>query len=187
MKLKIFFNLIFISIILVIFSSSSISQNCKKAFKMCKPEDLGDFDYTSQTSYAQLSPGDTARVKIVAYSGKLYRILLCSEPDLKQVSFKIIKAVRKENDSFTVNKKGDTTWTYKEYFEEKEVFDSKTKNYWEANITESGRYYIDIYVPPSTDLKSKIDFGCIGVFIGTKLVRTKENKGTGFSKGLNMN
>jgi hypothetical protein len=184
MKFKIFLNLIFISIILVIFSSSSISQNCKKAFKMCKPEDLADFEYASQTSYANLSPGDTARVKIVVYSSKQYRVLLCSDPDLQQLSWRIVKINRKENKSFTV-KLGDTTWTTEESFEEIQIFDSKNKNYWESNITESGRLYIDIYVPPAKDLTNKIETGCVGVFVGTKLVRSKENKGKGFSKAVN--
>jgi hypothetical protein len=182
MKLRFFPNLIFISIILVIFSGSSFSQNCKRNAKMCKAEDLGDFDYSSQTSFASLSPGDTARLKIVAFSGKTYRILLCSDPALQKVTYKIVKAIRKEDNTFTVNKKGDTSWTYKEFYEEQQVFDSNSSSYWEANITESGRYYIDIYVPPAKDLKTKVEDGCVGVFVGTKLIRSKENKGKGFSK-----
>ena len=184
MKLRIFTSLIFISFLIAFLSSSTNAQKCKKDFKMCKAEDLGDFDYSSQTSFARLSQGDTARLKIVAFSGKSYRVLLCAEPELGQVAFKIFKSIRKETSTFTVDTKGDTAWTFKELYEEKEVFDSKTKTYWEANINESGRYFIDIYVPVAKDSKTKIDGGCIGVFVGTKVIRSKEIKGKGFAKDL---
>ena len=91
--------IVILSLILVYYSNVSLAQCDKK--KMCK-DDMGDFDYTSQSSYAQLSPGDTATVKIVVYSGKAYRIMLCGDPVLGDIKYKIVSPVRKAKRSFTV-------------------------------------------------------------------------------------
>jgi len=178
MKLNIFINIILVSLF-VFCSSTSFSQLCQYKKKICK-DDLGDFDYSSQTSYAKLSPGDTARVQVVAYSGKQYRVLVCADPILQNVQFKIMKPVRKENKSFTINL-GDTIWTSKEYFEEKQLFDSQSgKSFWDANITEGGRLFIDIFVPASSE--NSEESACVNVYVGTKLLKSKENKGKVFIK-----
>lgn len=179
MKLKIFINLILINILFGLYSNKSFSQYCNNTIDYCNQEDLGDFNYSSQSVFASLSPGDTARVKIVTYAGKQYRVLVCNDPSLLEIRFKIIKLIRKENKTYTI-KYGDTVWTYNESFEEKEIFDSKTKSYWESNITESGRLFVDIYVPPSVDGKNS-NADCVGVFVGSKLIRNKTNKGKSFN------
>jgi hypothetical protein len=90
------------SLMLVFFYSNLFSQCDHKT--ICK-EDFGDFDYSSQSSYAKLSPGDTATVKIVVYSGKAYRIIVCGEKSLGDFKYKIVTPVRKGKRSFTVKER----------------------------------------------------------------------------------
>lgn len=60
-------------------------------------EDFGDYDYRSQSSYGEFSPGDTVRSKFIVYSGQDYRLFACGAPDLGDIQFKVIEPVKKTN------------------------------------------------------------------------------------------
>lgn len=112
MKSNIKIRVFFLSLILIFFFNQSFSQCGKKI--MCKEEDMGDeFDYSSQSSFATLSPGDTATVKLVVYSGKQYRIMVCGDAKLGEVPFKIVTPVRKDKKTFTVKKNESSNGTLK--------------------------------------------------------------------------
>lgn len=84
-----------IILILLSFSFQLNAQNCaRKAQKFCPEEQYGDYDYRSQSSYAVLAPGDTARASIVVYSKQDTRILICSDPALGDVNYKIFDPKR---------------------------------------------------------------------------------------------
>jgi len=103
MKPDIKIGIFILSLMLICLSSKSFSQCDKK--KLCK-DDMGDFDYSSQSSFAKLSPGDTATIKIVVYSGKNYRIMVCGDPKLGDIKYKIVTPIRKTSKiTYTVNKK----------------------------------------------------------------------------------
>lgn len=125
----------------------------KKNF--CKQKDMGDYDYRSQTHSALLSPGDTARLKIVVYSKQKYRLLVCGDDDLVGIHFNLYDLFRKTKRTYKTNKTGekdvyqldkngdevldddgepiflktepvyDTTWTTKSFYEKKLIFDSE--------------------------------------------------------------
>ena len=67
---------------------------CNKA-KFYDKKDLGEFDYRGQSSFASLSPGDSAKVNIVLYPNQSYRILVGADPKLGSISYRIIKVNRK--------------------------------------------------------------------------------------------
>lgn len=103
MKSNIKIRIFILNLMLILFFTQSYSQCGKKI--MCKDDDMGDeFDYTSQSSFATLSPGDTATVKLVAYSGKVYRIMICGDTKLGEIQYKIVTPVRKDKRSYTVKK-----------------------------------------------------------------------------------
>lgn len=82
-------------IMLVFISGNVVAQNCAKK-KFCEKEDYGSkFEYRSQTSYALLSPGDTARTSVVAYRSYTTRVLVCADKELGDVSFKVIESKRR--------------------------------------------------------------------------------------------
>ena len=56
----------------------------------CDKDLYGEYDYRSQSNYAQVYTGDTVRVKVVVYSGQNYRIFTCAERRLKDVFFRVI-------------------------------------------------------------------------------------------------
>ena len=70
-------------------------------------------------------------------------------------------------------KTNDTTWTSERYTDEELIFDSKNnkagKNYWEDNVQKTKRVFIKIQIPPG----DKTQTGCLGVYVGTKLVSNK--------------
>ncbi len=86
-------NKIVIIIALLGITSTALSQNCARK-KFCDKDDYGNYDYRSQSSYAILSPGDTARASIVIYSRQDSRILVCYDPDLGNVQYKIFHPKR---------------------------------------------------------------------------------------------
>ncbi len=73
---------------------------------------MEDYDYRSQSSYAKLTPGDTSSVNIVLYSGQEYRIFVCSDPELKDVTWKVVQPERKTKRTIQKIKK-DTIFIYK--------------------------------------------------------------------------
>ena len=91
-------NIIKLGIIFIFIGSlalpiSSNAQNCSKK-KFCGEESYGKFDYRSQSSYAILAAGDTARASIVIYSKQDARILVCFDPLLGNVNWKIYEPIR---------------------------------------------------------------------------------------------
>jgi len=88
-KLGIIFSFLFASFSPI----NSNAQNCSKK-KFCGEEAYGNFDFRSQSSYAILSSGDTARASIVIYSKQDARILVCFDPLLGDVKWKIYEPVR---------------------------------------------------------------------------------------------
>lgn len=80
---------LFISILLASFVVLGFGQRCDNK-DLCSKEMFGDFDYRSQSNYAQVYSGDTLRVKVVVYSGQEYRIFTCAERKLKNTQFRII-------------------------------------------------------------------------------------------------
>lgn len=73
--------------------TGSQAQNCSKK-KFCTDDMYGKFDYRSQSSYAILTGGDTARASIVIYSKQDARILVCFDPLLGNVNWKIYEPKR---------------------------------------------------------------------------------------------
>lgn len=76
-------------ILLLTAGLESFSQRCDNK-EFCDKSLYGEFDFRSQSNYAQVYSGDTVRVKVVVYSGQSYRIFTCAERKLKDVAFRII-------------------------------------------------------------------------------------------------
>ena len=94
MKTKFIFAILSSLLLIIGTSISTYSQRCDKQ-NFCDEEILGQYDYRSQSSFAVLSAGDTAKIKIVTYSGQDYNIVVCGDPSLGQIQFKILKELRK--------------------------------------------------------------------------------------------
>lgn len=75
------------------FTFTMFSQNCAKQ-TFCDPTVYGSFEYKSQTRSAVLSPGDTVRTTIVVYSEQITRVLLCGDPKLGDIKFKLYEPIK---------------------------------------------------------------------------------------------
>lgn len=93
MKRKHIYAIVLCFISMIGFSLVSSGQRCDKK-DLCNDEDYGDYDFKSQTHFAKLSPGDTATINIVAYSGNDMRILICVDPDLGDVKYQVVESKR---------------------------------------------------------------------------------------------
>jgi len=93
----------------MLFVSNIFSQCEKKSF--CE-DNLDDYDYRSQSSFAKLSPGDTSSVNFVLYGNQRYRIFVCSDPKLGDVKWKVVRPERITKRTIASIKK-DTTVMYK--------------------------------------------------------------------------
>jgi len=83
-------------ILLLITAISNIgtAQKCNKK-ELCDKANYADFDFRSQSSSAQLAPGDTARTAVVVYAKTQVRIMVCSESTLGDVTYRILSPTRK--------------------------------------------------------------------------------------------
>lgn len=87
-----------------------VNAQCEKK-DFCE-DNLDDYDYRSQSSFAKLSPGDTSSVSIVLYGNQRYRIFVCSDPKLGDVLWKVVRPERITKRTIASIKK-DTAVVYK--------------------------------------------------------------------------
>jgi len=102
-------SIIILASIATLISSVNLFGQCERK-KFCD-DYMEDFDYRSQSSYAKLAPGDTASVNVVLYGGQKYRMFVCSDSKLGNVSYKIVQPERKTKRTIQKIKK-DTTLVY---------------------------------------------------------------------------
>ena len=80
---------IFLIAVLILSSNLQLFGQCERK-KFCD-DYMEDYDYRSQSSYAKLTPGDTASVNVVLYGGQKYRMFVCNDAKLGNVSWKIVQ------------------------------------------------------------------------------------------------
>lgn len=111
MKSKYIYNLILCLVCVVGISSVTVGQRCDKK-EFCNDEDYGEYDFKSQTHFAKLSPGDTATINIVAYSGNDLRILVCADPELGEVKYQVIESFKEAKKDVKYVKRTEKTPKY---------------------------------------------------------------------------
>lgn len=180
-------------------TSLSYGQCNKK--KYCA-ENMGDYDFNSQSSFALLSPGDTTRANVVLYANQAYRIYVCGASGLGQLEYKIILPERKTIRKISSIKK-DTIVTYKKDPETGEIMyddlgnmkiESKkvvmdtlytTERYTdESNVlfdSKKGKPYLDFTPKKAGRLVVAIqvppgdpeDEDCVNVYVGRRMTSSK--------------
>jgi hypothetical protein len=87
-----------IAIIALMISFSAYASPKCQGLKHCSGDvTKPPFDYRSQSSFGELQPGDTTRVKLVLYSNNEVRIAVCHDEFLGDVYFRVIKLSREYN------------------------------------------------------------------------------------------
>lgn len=183
-------NILIYSFLAVLFSTSALAQRCDKYNRYCDA-DLYDYDYSVQSAYAHLYPGDTIPVKTVLYGNKEYHITVCSDyenipwkivqPFRKTI--KILKEVRREkNEIYKTDEYGDfliddetgdyiiesseitvdTIWNSERVTDEELLFENSKTVDWKMLVKKSQRAFIYVTLPMDADPEG----ACVAIFIG---------------------
>jgi len=160
-------------------------QNCGKQ-TLCKPDKNDGYDYSSQSRYASISSGEKSRLYISTYANCSYKINVCSEQNLGNVSFKLYEKVRekkkvisdfvKGEQPITIDENGnrsygeapviDTIFDVQVTIKEIEIYDSsKGGNTWTVEkVDRTKNLVIELNIPKSETTVS----GCVNLLVGTK-------------------
>lgn len=163
----------------------AFGQNCGKQ-TLCKPDKNDGYDYSSQSRYAGLSSGEKSRLYISAYANCSYKINVCSEQILGNVSFKLYEKVRekkkiisefvKGEQPVTIDENGnssygeapiiDTIYDVQVTLKEIEIYDSsKGGNVFTIEkVDRTKNLVIELSIPKSESTVS----GCVNLLVGTK-------------------
>jgi hypothetical protein len=147
MGMKYITKTIFLSAILVLASAADMGSQCNKTWikKKCVPK-INPFIHNGQTVSTVLKEGGQTESVMTFYSGQDYRILICAEETLENVSFevtdmtgKLIFDSKKQNDS--------------------DIFDFRVKNTTELKVR---------VVAGKNDGGNGQAQGCVSILVGFK-------------------
>ena len=200
-------NKIHIISLVLLFSSSipinGFAQKCAKK-TYCDKDQLGDFDYRSQSHYAELINGNTQRVEIVVYANQTYRLLVCTDPKLGNVEYRIYNLFKRPkkvmqdvyekeitvykqaaNGEFDYDENGnkvvlgtkmvnDTIWQRKTVEEEQLIFDSRTNSFKPPYWETETTKTGMMVIETSVDESEEPRSGCVNVLVGRTTSKTKK-------------
>jgi len=188
------------SVLFLLFIALQINaQNCAKK-KLASKEMRLDFDYRGQSLFLEMSNGDTTTLNVVLYSKQNYRIFVVGEQKLGNIDFTIIVPRKKfnrvmngvkpkkkliyrkdPNGFYLYNIDGerilegeeevmDTTWIRETTSIKELVYDSRKAEepFWVAKPNKTQLISIKV----SVDKASKIQKGCVGVYVGREYSNT---------------
>lgn len=114
--------------------------------KKCMPK-ISPFTHNGQMNSTTLSSGQTTELNLTFYAGQAYRILVCTEEILGDVTFQVMDMSRKV------------------------VFDSKDNNFpdfWDFKVKNTQQFIIHVDVPKSNSPSSVLPTGCVSILVGFK-------------------
>ena len=91
--------------------------------------------------------GQSTEMNLTFYAGQAYRILVCAEPILGDVAFKVFDKSRKV------------------------VFDSKQNNdpdFWDFKVKNTEQFIVQVEIPKSNSPSSTPPSGCVSILVGFK-------------------
>ena len=151
---------IILGIFMFLFQYSVQAQECSK--KNYCDEDLGEYDFRSQSQFGVAYPGDTILVKTAVY-GKdkfKYNIAVCAHPHLENVEWKVVVPKRRIKKEF-IKYITDTLKTQKIRAEHVNETDPDEIEY----LIEQGEYYE--YDADGNEVYSKIEVEIIDTIYKT--------------------
>jgi hypothetical protein len=146
MKHNYIFKAVVCSLITALPLTSAFAQCDKFIKKKCMPK-VSPFTHNGQTNTAVVPAGKNSEYNMTFYAGQAYRILVCSEPILGEVTFRVLDESRKI------------------------VFDSKQNNYpdfWDFKVKNTQKLIVQVEVPKSDSPSSVPPSGCLAVMVGFK-------------------
>ena len=130
----------------LLLSGWQLSAQCKAvAKKQCFPS-LAPYIQNGQFNSAVLASGESAEVQLVFYAGQAYRLIVCSEAVLGDVTFKVLDS--EHNELYNSKKEASNTWDFK--------------------MSSTQQLIVVVEVPVSTSPNKIIPQGCVSIITGNK-------------------
>ncbi len=115
--------------------------------KQCIPE-LLPYNHNGQQNNVTLMPGEKAELLMTFYAGQDYRLMVCGQPILGDIKFKVKDKERKE------------------------IYNNSTaalSSIWDFKVASTQQLILEVEAP-ETDSKTRLmESGCISVLVGFKL------------------
>jgi hypothetical protein len=114
--------------------------------KKCMPK-IQPFTLSGQVNTSTLSSGQKTSMNLTFYAGQDYRIVVCAQPELGDVSFVIMD------------------------MQKKVVFDSKKNDlpdFWDFKVKNTQQFIVEVQVPESESTSSVPPSGCVSIMVGFK-------------------
>jgi hypothetical protein len=137
---------IIVASLIVLPLASGIAQCNTFVKKKCMPK-ISPFQQNGQMNTSSLSSGQKTTLNLTFYSGQDYRILVCGEPVLGDLSFKVMD------------------------MQHAVVFDSKKNDYpdfWDFKVKNTQQFIVEVQVPESESASSVLPTGCVSIIVGFK-------------------
>jgi hypothetical protein len=125
---------------------ASFSQCNVFVKKKCMPK-IQPFTNNGQMNTSMVEAGQSTRLDLTCYSGQDYRILVCAQEILGEVTFKVFDATRKV------------------IFESK---DHDNTDFWDFKSRSTQQLTVEVNVPKSDNPSSVPPSGCVSVMVGFK-------------------
>jgi hypothetical protein len=137
----------FVAIGFIAFSSTVTIAQCNTFVKKkCLPK-IAPFTQNGQMNTSTLSAGQKTTLNLTFYSGQDYRILVCAQEDLGDVTFRIMD------------------------LQHKVIFDSQkndSPDFWDFKVKNTQEFIVEVQVPQSESTSTIPPSGCVSVMVGFK-------------------
>lgn len=136
-----FLNIFILALLLVPFGANAQCKSFTK--KQCRPS-VDPYIHNGQMNSAVLYPDDKADIMLTFYSGQEYRLVVCSEEQLGDVTFKVTD------------------------IDKKVIYDSEGKdsNVFDFKVTSTRQLIVTVVVPESENTHDLDYNGCVSVLVG---------------------
>jgi hypothetical protein len=136
-----------VTTLMLLLTVNSVNAQCKNFAKnKCLPN-IAPYIHNGQMNGAIMMAGEKAELQMTFYSGQDYRLMVCAQPILGDVAFRLLD----KNKKVVFNNK-----------------DHKNVSYWDFNVTSTQQMFLEIEVPESTSKHGMIPSGCVIVLVGFK-------------------
>ena len=137
----------FLALCSIALATATVSAQCATFVKKkCMPK-ISPFTQNGQMNTSTLSSGQKTSLNLTFYAGQDYRILVCAQEQLGDVTFKILD------------------------MQGKVVFDSPqndSPDFWDFKVKNTQQFIVEVQVPESESTSSVLPSGCVSIVVGFK-------------------
>jgi hypothetical protein len=136
-----------VTTLMLVLTANIVNAQCKSFAKnKCLPN-MAPYIHNGQMNGATMMAGEKADLQMTFYSGQDYRLMVCAQPVLEEVTFRVLD----KNKKVLFNSK-----------------DHKNVSYWDFNVASTQQMILEIDVLEPTSKHGMVPSGCVNVLVGFK-------------------